>query len=97
MVKRTGVAHLFVSPDLLMGDVADKALRALAADGVDVKRHPMPSFEDLFPELPDEGSLYGESVELLTSYDVKAYSTILHSSGKHQVLGRPQTLRILAD
>ncbi|KAM5543040.1 hypothetical protein V8D89_003424 [Ganoderma adspersum] len=91
MAKRTGVPHLFVSPDLPMSEIADEALRVLAADGVDVKRHLMPSFEDLFPEVPDEDSLYEKEVELPSSYDVKAYSTILHSSGS---TGHPKPIRL---
>ncbi|KAI1789118.1 acetyl-CoA synthetase-like protein [Ganoderma leucocontextum] len=81
MAKRTGATHLFVSPDLPMSELADEAIKLLAADGVDIKRHGMPSFEDLFPEVRDERSLYEKEVELPTSYNVKANSAIMHSSG----------------
>ncbi|KAI1791167.1 acetyl-CoA synthetase-like protein [Ganoderma leucocontextum] len=93
MAKRTGVSHLFVSPDLPMSELADEAIRALAADGVDIKRHGMPSFEDLIPEVPDEGGpgLYEQQVELPASYDVKSCSMILHSSGS---TGHPKPIHL---
>ena len=81
MAKRTGVTHLFVSPDLPMTAVADEATKLLAADGVDTKKHAMPSFKDLFPDVRDEHSLYEKEVEFPTSYNVKAPCTIIHSSG----------------
>ncbi|KAM5540084.1 hypothetical protein V8D89_006224 [Ganoderma adspersum] len=81
MVKRTGATHLVVSPDVPMSEMADEAIKLLAADGVEIGRFGMPSFGDLFPEVPDEGSLYEKEVELPTSCDVKAFSIIMHSSG----------------
>ncbi|PIL34373.1 hypothetical protein GSI_03148 [Ganoderma sinense ZZ0214-1] len=81
MVKRTGATHLIVSPDLPMSELANEAVKLLAADGVNIKRLAMPSFADLFPEVLDEESLYEKAVELPTTYDVKASSTIMHSSG----------------
>ena len=81
MLKRTGATHLFVSPDLPMSELADGALKLLADDGVQVGRLPMPSFGDLFPEVPDENSLYEKAAEFPTSYNVKAFNVIMHSSG----------------
>ena len=83
MVKRTGVTHLLVSPDLSMNGLADEAARLLAADGLDIKKHAMPSFGDLFPNVRDEHSLYEKKVEFPTSYDIKAPCTIMHSSGMY--------------
>ena len=81
MVKRTKATHLVVSPDVPMSEMADEAIELLAADGVEIRRLGMPSFGDLFPEVPDKGSLYEKEVELPTGYNVKAFSLIMHSSG----------------
>ena len=81
MVKRTKATHLVVSPDVPMSEMADEAIELLTTDGVDIRRLGMPSFGDLFPEVPDKGSLYEKEVELPTSYNVKAFSLIMHSSG----------------
>ena len=81
MVKRTSATHLVVSPDLPMGELADEAIKLLAADGVEVKRPGMPSFGDLFPEAPNAASLYEKAAELPTTHNAKASSTIMHSSG----------------
>ena len=81
MAKRTGITHLFVSPDVPMNGLADEAVRLLAADGMDIKKHAMPSFGDLFPDVRDEHSLYEKKVEFPASYNIKAPCTIMHSSG----------------
>lgn len=81
MVKRMGVTHFFVSPDLPMNEIADEAAKLLAVDGVEMKKHAMPLFGDLFPDVPDERSLFEKEVEFPTSYNVKAPSAIIHSSG----------------
>ena len=81
MLKRTGSTHLVVSPDVPMSEMADAALKLLAADGVEVGRLGMPSLGDLFPEVPDKDSLYEKEVELPTSYNAKAFCLMMHSSG----------------
>ncbi len=81
MLKRTGATHLIVSPDLHVSSLADGAIKMLVGDGVEVKKLGMPSFGDLFPEVRDEHSLYEKAVELPTSFNIKAFGEIIHSSG----------------
>ena len=68
-----------------MTELADEAVRMLVADGVYVRRHRMPSFEDLFPEAPDVDNLYEKEVGFPDIRDVKAHCTIMHSSGTLRV------------
>ena len=88
MVKRIESTHLIVSPDPMMNEVAEEAIRMLADDGMSVKKHQMPVFEDLFPAIPDANStsLFAKNVELPKSYDLKAFSAIMHSSGMRRKL-----------
>ena len=81
MAKRTGLTHLLVSSDSITNEVVDEAIKLLASDGIDVKKHRMPVFEDLFPTSPDANSLFEKEVELPKTYDPNAFSAIMHSSG----------------
>ncbi|KAI1789126.1 acetyl-CoA synthetase-like protein [Ganoderma leucocontextum] len=81
MLSRTGATHLLVSPDAVMGGIADEAFQSLADLRVHVDRLAMPVFEDLFPETVDPASPFEAEVELPTSYDMEAVAVILHSSG----------------
>ena len=81
MAKRTGLAHLIVSSDAVMNGVADDAIKLLAFDGLKIKTHRMPAFEDLFPEVPDMNSLFEKKASLSRTHEPEAYSTIMHSSG----------------
>ncbi|TBU23410.1 acetyl-CoA synthetase-like protein [Dichomitus squalens] len=90
MAKRTGLTHIIVSPDAIMNEIADGAIKLLASDGVNVQKHRMPVFEDLFPATPMADSLFEKAVELPKTYDVRAYNTIMHSSGS---TGHPKPIR----
>ena len=81
MAKRTGLAHLIVSSDAVMNEVADDAIKLLAFDGLELKKHRMPVFEDLFPEVPDMDSLFENKAGLSRNHESEAYSAIVHSSG----------------
>ena len=81
MAKRTGLTHFIVSPDSITNEVADEAIKMLASEGMDVKKHRMPVFEDLFPQSLDANSLFEKEVEFPKSYDPEAFSSIMHSSG----------------
>ena len=72
----------------MMNEVAEEAIRMLTEDGVSVKKHQMPVFEDLFPEIQDANStsLFAKDVELPKNYDIKAFSAIMHSSGMRRKL-----------
>ena len=81
MAKRTGLAHLIVSYDTIMNEVADDAIKLLAFDGLEIKKYRMPVFEDLFPEVPDMNSLFEKNAGLSRTHEPHGYSTIIHSSG----------------
>lgn len=82
MLSRTGATHLLVSPDDVMGGVADEALKSLADLRMHVDRLTMPLFEDLFPKVVDPESPFEAHIEFPASYDMEAAAVILHSSGK---------------
>ena len=78
MAKRTGLAHLIVSSDAVMNEVADDAIKLLAFDGLELKKHRMPVFEDLFPKLHNRNSLFEQKAR---THEPEAYSAIIYSSG----------------
>ncbi len=82
MLGRTGAGHLVVSPDAVMQGIAKEALTALATAGKHVVQLKLPTLEELFSEHIDLNSPYEAHVELPTSYDADAVSSILHSSGE---------------
>ena len=81
MAKRTSLAHLIVSSDTIMNGVADDAIKLLAFDGLEIKKHRMPAFEDLFPEVPDMNSLFEKKAGLSRTHEPHGYSAMIHSSG----------------
>ncbi|KAI0332229.1 acetyl-CoA synthetase-like protein [Cubamyces sp. BRFM 1775] len=93
MMQRTGAEQLFVSPDVVLREVARDALALLAEnDGQEVTMRDMPVFEDLFPR---EGAAprhpgFDADVQLPQTFDPESYSVILHSSGS---TGHPKPLR----
>ena len=78
MAKRIGLAHLIVSSDAVMNEVADDAIKLLAFDGLELKKHRMPVFEDLFPKLRNRNSLFEQKAR---THEPEEYSAIIYSSG----------------
>ncbi|RPD63492.1 acetyl-CoA synthetase-like protein [Lentinus tigrinus ALCF2SS1-6] len=74
LLKQTGIRQLIVSSDPAMQRLAHEAIELCAADGVQVKTFPMPTFEDLYHK--DEG--FDFEIQKARLEDV---AMILHSSG----------------
>ena len=82
MLKRSGGADLIVSSDATMTDNADEVVSALAHDGVHIKRHPMPVYEDLFGEARNPQSPFDAPQDFPEKHVMTAPAVILHSSGE---------------
>ena len=82
MLSRTAVTDVLLSSDSPMQTLAAGAISRLAEMGVDVKQHPMPVFENLYPKVVDPSSPFEQSCEMPTSYDMTSPVFVMHSSGE---------------
>ena len=81
LLQRTGTTHALVSSDAPMQELAASALTILTKSGHQVEQHPMPLFEDLYPEAEDPTSPFAADVDIPTKYNMSAPGFALHSSG----------------
>ena len=97
MLSRTGATHLLVSPDAVVGRIANEALKSLADLSMHVNRLAMPVFEDLFPTNVDPTSPFEADVEFPESYDMEAPAVIMHSSGEYILFSCVASLDLTVD
>ena len=78
MLRKTDCRDMFVSQDTSMQALSQEVSKEL--DGLAV--HPMPVFEDLFPEgLVEVTDVIDTADDLPKKYDIERVAMIMHSSG----------------